>query len=642
VAQLEPQEKVLVSKEFLSTTHGELACDSCHGGDAKSQAKDPAHKGMDPHPSINNPEKACGECHGDIVATAKNSLHATLSTFPTVLKTRADMHQWGEIDKARAGHCAACHTSCGGCHVSRPKFAKKGFVNGHVFKKRSDPFNQCTACHGSRVGNEFYANRGQGDVHVAKYDMDCVVCHKASEMHAAPPAGLKSRYHLKEMVRCTDCHQDLEKGSVRDHTIHIGKVQCQVCHSQTYVNCYSCHTGMDDNGLRYFINQKEVEGMKIGLNYDKKAPKAGYNYMLVRHEPTDPDLFAYYVKNALSNYDNTPTWKRASPHNIQRKTWQNASCNNCHGNRELFLATSDLLGYEKKANRKVVVPDKMVPSAIKKAKAASVPPSRVRGEMVVGVKWLNGNLKGKGIKIVDARSDSDYTKGHIEGAISLNPLAAGFRGDWNSERPMQLVAVEEIGSILGEAGLNVDDHIVVYDQDGRNAAFLLWVLEYAGAIKVSYLNGGAEAWHEAGYHMNKEEVEVKATTFKVKPRPEVVADNDLVAKSLDNPKVVVVDARGIAQAKGLSKHERASRAGHIPGSVNVPLSALYMENGYLKKPQELLWMLKANYNITPDKAVITTCNTGQLAADAYFVFRYLGFVDVRVHDQSWISWCATR
>ena len=336
---LEPFEKVLVSKEFLNTEHGEIACTDCHGGNATANDKKTAHAGLDPYPAANNPEATCGECHEEIVTTASDSLHTTLSTFVTVLKTRSDMNKWDQIDAARKNHCAACHTSsCGGCHVSRPPFAKKGFINGHIFQKRSDPFNQCTACHGSRVGNEYYGMRGQGDVHVSKYDMDCVACHEAEEMHAAAPEGLPGRYHLKEMVACTDCHKDLQYGSVRDHSIHIGKVQCQVCHSQTYVNCYSCHVGKDEQGIGYFQNEREVEDMKIGLNYDKAAPGASYDYMLVRHEPSDLEVFDYYVKDAFTNFDKVPTWKRASPHNIQRKTWQTANCNNCHGNRDLFLA----------------------------------------------------------------------------------------------------------------------------------------------------------------------------------------------------------------------------------------------------------------------------------------------------------------
>jgi 3-mercaptopyruvate sulfurtransferase SseA len=635
VVPLEPFEKVLVSKEFLDTEHGEIACTDCHGGNAAASDKKTAHAGLDPYPAANNPEATCGECHEEIVATSKDSLHTTLSTFVTVLKNRSDMNKWEEIDKARQGHCAACHTSsCGGCHVSRPRTAKKGFINGHIFQKRSDPFNQCTACHGSRVGNEYYGMRGQGDVHVSKYDMDCVACHTAEEMHAAAPEGLPGRYHLKETVACTDCHQNLQYGSVRDHSIHIGKVQCQVCHSQTYVNCYSCHVGKDEQGIGYFQNEREVEDMKIGLNYDKNAPGATYDYMLVRHEPSDLEVFDFYVKDAFTNFDKVPTWKRASPHNIQRKTWQTANCNNCHGNRNLFLSDGDQLDYEQKANAQVIVPDNKIPKARKKTTPIKLPDVTVQESMVVTSEWLHDNL-GK-IVLVDARDKTAFRNGHIEGATLYDPLRFGLRNAQNNLNP-----ATGISSYFGRAGMNADDHIVIYDKDGRLAGFMAMVLEYVGAKNVSILKGGIEGWEHAGYHLTKESVKPTPKNFNGQAKPELIVNNDYVKNNLDNQDVVIVDVRDIAQAKGLAKHAQAARPGRIPGSVNLPLSALYMDNGGLKSPEELLWMLKTN-GITPDKTVVTTCNTGLQAGGAYFIFRYLGYPDVRVHDESWVSYCATR
>jgi len=635
VVPLEPFEKVLVSKNFLNTDHGEIACTDCHGGNADSSDKETAHTGLDPYPALNNPDTTCGECHDEIVATAKNSLHTTLSTFVTVLKNRADMSKWDQIDAARKNHCFACHTSnCGGCHVSRPKFAKKGFINGHIFQKRSDPFNQCTACHGSRVGNEYYGMRGQGDVHVAKYDMDCVACHKAKEMHAAAPADLPGRYHLKEMVACTDCHQKLEYGSVREHTLHIGKVQCQVCHSQTYVNCYSCHTGKDEQGIGYFQNEREVEDMKIGFNYDKKAPGATYNYMLVRHEPSDLEVFDFYVKDAFTNFDKVPTWKRASPHNIQRKTWQTANCNNCHGNRDLFLSEKDQLDYEKKANDAVVVPDNKIPASRKEVTPIKLPDVTVQSGMVVTPAWLHDNLSK--VVLVDARDKAAFRSGHIEGATLYDPLRFGLRNAQNNLNPAQ-----QISGYFGNAGIIAADHLVVYDKDGRIAGFLAMVLEYAGAKNVSILKGGVEGWEHAGYHLTEEAAKPTPKNFNGQPKSELIVNNDFVRNNLDNQKVIIVDVRDIAQAKGLAKHPQAVRPGRIPGSVNLPLSALYMDNGDIKSPNELLWMLK-NKGITPDKTVVTTCNTGLQAGGAYFIFRYLGFPDVRVHDESWVSYCAAQ
>ena len=639
MAPLEPQEKVLVSKDFLSTTHGALACESCHGGNPAGTDKATAHAGFDPLPSANNPQKACGECHSEIVTTAKDSLHAMLSTFTKVLANRANKDKWGHIDDARKSHCSACHTSCGGCHVSRPEFAQKGFVRGHVFQRRSDPINQCTACHGSRVGYEFYGERGQGDVHAAKA-MDCVACHPAREMHAAAPKDLPGRYHLKEMVRCTDCHQDLQYGSVRDHALHIGKVQCQVCHSQTYVNCYNCHVGKDAEGTAFFQNRREVETLKIGLNYDAKAPGTGYHYMLVRHVPSYPEMFDFYDKDCFTNFGNVPTWKRASPHNIQRRTWQAATCNNCHGNRALFLGSSDLMDYEKLANSKVVVPDGKVPKPVEKTQKLAVDTSKVRTNMVVDAKWLHENL-GKNVIVVDARDRAAYDKGHIEGAISIDPVTSGFRAGPAAEKPFVLVDHKEVAAILSRAGLSADDHIVVYDQSGILATALLTILQWAGATNVSYLDGGIEGWHAAGFHTSTKPSTREARTFSGTVQSALIVDSDTLAKLIGKPNVVVLDARAIHRVLSETKNVIASRAGAIPGSISLPLGALIMDNGALKPPAELLWMLRTR-DITPDKTVITTCDTGIAASDAFFILQYLGFPDVRVHDESWVVWSKTR
>lgn len=641
MAPLEPQAKVLISEEFLSTTHGEIACEDCHGGNPVGKRKPAAHEGIDPLPSVNDPDNACGECHDEIVATVKESLHATLATFQVQLSKRANMDQWKHIDKARQNHCAACHTSCGGCHVSRPPYAKKGFVNGHMFQSRPDPVNQCTACHGSRVGYEYYGQRGQGDVHAAKAGMDCVDCHGAGEMHAAAPGDIEVRYDLKEMKRCEDCHEQLQAGSVREHAIHKGKVQCQVCHSQSYVNCYSCHVGKDKEGTAYFQNKWETETMKIGRNYGGVSDRAAYQYMLVRHVPTDPVMFDFYGKGGFTSFNNKPTWKRTSPHNIQRRTWQAAACNNCHGNRDLFLSKNDLLDYEIEANQQVVVSDRSLPIPVANSRTISVETSHVRSNMVVEAGWLQDNLLQDDLLIIDARNAAAYEKGHIPGAILFDPMTAGLRTSAESKKLFVLLPHRKISDILGGKGIMADDHIVVYDRSGSTAGALIAVLEWAGATRVSYLNGGIEGWHHTGFHMSTEVSTRKARSFKGTEQAAWIENNARVARLLEKPGTVVVDSRLIDRRLGLTRHEKAGRSGFIPGSINIPLGAFYMDNGFLKSPDELLWMLET-YGITPKKTVITTCDTGVAAANAFFVLRYVGFSDVRVHDEAWVNWSRTR
>ncbi|MCG6931817.1 MAG: hypothetical protein LJE64_14785 [Desulfofustis sp.] len=637
MAPLEPQQKVLVSDEFFDTDHGELDCVDCHGGNDDADDKEGAHQGFDPQPSINNPQEACGECHEEIVETVPQSLHATLSTFPGYLAKRADETTWDKVDHGRSRHCASCHTSCGGCHVSRPQYAGKGFVNGHVFSAKPDPVNQCTACHGSRIGNEFFGARGQGDVHLREYNMSCEACHPAEEMHAAAPQGLENRYHLQEAANCKDCHRDLQYGSVRDHRIHNNKVQCQVCHSQTYVNCYSCHTGTDDEGIAYFVNNYEFEGMKIGFNPDR-FPGNNYEWAILRHVPVDPEVFDYYIKNGFPRFDVSPTWKRASPHNIQRRTWQNANCNNCHGQRDLFLAESDLLDYEKKANFGVTVTDDQIPPPRSRVMELGIDTSKVQTAKIVTAEWLDEHRSDDTVVILDARGETAYEAGHIPGAINLDPNAAeGLRTGLDDDLPLTLEDDQTLAETLGEYGIARDDHIVVYSDRGMDAGFLLGILDYAGADSISILNGGIAGWKEAGFELSEEEPDWDEKTFEIKSRKNLIVDSDYVKANLDNPEVVVVDVRVMQQSTGRAKHSLAERPGRIPGSVMLPLPALFMDDSFIKSPEELLWVLKER-NIRPDRTIVVTCNTGNWAAAGMFMLRLLGYPDVRLHDESWINW----
>ena len=59
----------------------------------------------------------------------------------------------------------------------------------------------------------------------------------------------------------------------------------------------------------------------------------------------------FYGENLLSNFDALPTWVYSTPHNIQRNTPQNASCEACHANPEIFLTADKVQAVEQNANQ---------------------------------------------------------------------------------------------------------------------------------------------------------------------------------------------------------------------------------------------------------------------------------------------------
>jgi len=364
---LEPYEKVLIDDEYLDEdSHAEITCETCHGGNPKAVNWEAAHQGLIPDPTYPDANKACGECHEEIVKKNTTNVHIALNTYQHVINMRAssDKAVREKIQEGMKNHCFTCHSSCGQCHVSRPDSVEGGFTAGHRFSKKPPMATNCTSCHGSRVEKEYLGkNPGlPGDVHYIKKRMECISCHTGDEMHGMGKS-FNHRYEVENAPRCEKCHQDAvsSDAKIETHKIHKGKVSCHVCHSVAYKNCYNCHVGKDANGLPYYKTEKSELDFKIGLNQNPTKNRPYNRFVIVRHIPVSKGTFDFYVKDGLTNFDAVPTWKLATPHNIQRKTPQTKSCNACHGKKELFLLEKDTAPDERAANKKVIVPEDAIP-----------------------------------------------------------------------------------------------------------------------------------------------------------------------------------------------------------------------------------------------------------------------------------------
>jgi hypothetical protein len=372
VAPLEPWEKVIVGEEFLQTTHGVLSCQTCHGGELVAD-KDTAHTGMTVSPS-EEPDTYCGACHAEVVAVYPTSLHASQGGYWTQINARSVPEDHPAMEEMFGNHCASCHTSCGDCHVSQPGSVGGGFIDEHNFNASPSMTRNCTACHGSRVGNE-YLGKNEGvlaDVHFRQGRMKCTDCHTGSEMHG-DYASIESmggvtpdhRYGGGEEPLCTNCHVTVTTGEdgIQMHQMHGERLSCQVCHSTTYSSCDGCHVQInEDSGNAYFTTEGTYLTFFIGLNPLKSAERP-YDYVPLRHIPVAPTSYQYYTGNTLANFDALPTWAYATPHNIQRNTPQTESCDACHGNAEIFLTTDKIAESELTANQPVIVESIPMPLA---------------------------------------------------------------------------------------------------------------------------------------------------------------------------------------------------------------------------------------------------------------------------------------
>lgn len=391
---LEPWQKVHIrltgnqtGYKDIDPIHATISCSGCHNGidevvaksqslEHRNEAMDIAHSNLIHDPS-ENPESTCGVCHPVHTENNQYSMHTSLWGEQYKVAMRAfgseTLENHPDIQAKFSNECASCHTTCGQCHVSRPNSVHGGFINKHKFQRTPDIKNNCVACHGSRIGVDYYGyNDGEGfignlpDVHLTK-GKNCLFCHTENfhgdgTEEANPPL---SRYAVNGIPSCSDpiCHGDVSTsnnyhinhwpGNLNDRDL-----SCFVCHSQKYNNCNSCHTaGVWKQNYQPVIgesnvnegteNYREYPEFRIAFNpaYGSSGSwspslelHSDSKWVLVRHSPIVRDTYEPWNSgiNDLTNFDSIETWEYTSPHNIRlwtdrTDTTGTQNCfDNCH------------------------------------------------------------------------------------------------------------------------------------------------------------------------------------------------------------------------------------------------------------------------------------------------------------------------
>jgi len=375
----EPYDRVFMGGDgfeaYKSSSHYKLGCIFCHNGTDKTNDKKLAYSGdFVSHPSVLNEEK-CGSCHSAIVENFKTSLHQGMGQKRKVAM-RSGYSGYKDFDKLPAHqiegyntNCATCHASCGSCHVVRPASGGGGLSKGHDFQKTPDMIGVCVSCHVSRGGHAYLgvATGTEPDVHLTKMGYKCINCHKGDELHG-DGVEVDQRYAYSKLPDCLDCHSGLRVKNDY-HSKHFTDFNCQVCHSQKYNNCGSCHIHGEGARVPSYMD------FKIAANPIKNL-KGMYNFTLVRRTLAAPDNWKEFGIEQYANFSVLPTYNFTSPHNILRwtdrtKVEPGDKCySKCHLrnegdviiNKELYLFNDDLLEWEKPATSGIAVDGKLPPS----------------------------------------------------------------------------------------------------------------------------------------------------------------------------------------------------------------------------------------------------------------------------------------
>jgi thiosulfate/3-mercaptopyruvate sulfurtransferase len=248
---------------------------------------------------------------------------------------------------------------------------------------------------------------------------------------------------------------------------------------------------------------------------------------------------------------------------------------------------------------------------------------------------------------VDVREDDHFHGELIPGAIRM-PW-----GQFRTTDPVVgvggvFVGANQAQTVLGRNGITRSDTIILYDSverdGGATASYLFWVLELLGHQNVKMLNGGIDAWKRAGLETTKEPVTREPQLYQAPPeelKPRKWIRGEELYQRLNDPYCQILDVRSSDEYLGEKPNTdwrgRVLKLGHVPGAFNVNYQRNWVdEKTKLIKPYAKLQQLYPGLN--PHHAVVTYCHSARRSSFSYFIFRLMGFNDVRLYDYSWNEW----
>lgn len=273
---------------------------------------------------------------------------------------------------------------------------------------------------------------------------------------------------------------------------------------------------------------------------------------------------------------------------------------------------------------------------------------------LVSTEWLARHLGHDGLVIVDASVvgaeapsgfrwlsglDEYLIEGHVPGAVFADILEefSDPDGEYSFARPVQA----RLERAARELGIDDEVAVVIYDSSlGHWASRLWWLLASAGVDRVAILDGGLTRWRADGHAIETGfESPRVAGSLRLTPRDGFWADrHEVLAITTGETDASLVCAAPASDFRG--ETGQRPRRGHIPGSVNVPISAVVDRESRTFLRGAALQERLAPATDPAASRVVVYCGGGIAAAGTGFALRQAGHSDVAVYDGSLDEWAA--
>ncbi|MEX1362677.1 MAG: sulfurtransferase [Nannocystaceae bacterium] len=197
---------------------------------------------------------------------------------------------------------------------------------------------------------------------------------------------------------------------------------------------------------------------------------------------------------------------------------------------------------------------------------------------------------------------------------------------------------EAFAATLGRWGVTAGTQIIAFDDmGGAFASRLWWMMRWLGHRAAAVLDGGIQAWSAAGQPLAAGDCSRSPTTFT--PGPSLVGSVDAhaVLATLDDPTVVLLDARATPRFTG-EQEGTDPVAGHIAGARSAPFMGNLGPDGRMLASEQLAIRFAERLDGAASDRAIVYCGSGVTACHDLLAMMHAGLPVARLYPGSWSEW----